>query len=57
MFGHLVLLFDVVMEEVCYKFVRCRRRASSVTLPLPWSKLVSRDNQKFKYVLGQSTCF
>lgn len=54
MFGQSVLLFDVLMEEVCCKVVRCRRRASSVTLPLPWSKLVSLDNQKFEYILEQS---
>lgn len=53
-FGQSVLFFDVVMEEVCCKFVHCRRRASSVTLPIPWSKMVSLDNQKFEYVLGQS---
>lgn len=58
-FGQLVLLSNVVMEEVCCKLVRCRRRASSVTLPLPWSKLVSLDNQKVEYILGQRgwACF
>lgn len=54
MFGCSVLLSDVAMEEVCSKLACCRRRASSVTLPLPWSQLVSLDNQKFEFVLGQS---
>ncbi|CAG08789.1 unnamed protein product [Tetraodon nigroviridis] len=45
-FGQSVLLFDVLMEEVCCKVVHCRRRASSVTLPLPWSKLLPGDLNK-----------
>lgn len=55
-FGQSLLLFDVVMEEVCCRFGRFRRRASSVTLPLPWAKLVSLDNQKFEQFWGR-VCF
>ncbi|XP_036975174.1 rap guanine nucleotide exchange factor 6-like isoform X6 [Acanthopagrus latus] len=39
-------LSDVAMEEVCCRFVRCRRRTSSLTLTLPRSKLLPADLNK-----------
>lgn len=44
-------LSDVAMEEVCCRFVRCRRRTSSLTLTLPRSKLVRPENQRFGFFL------
>lgn len=47
-------LSDVAMEEVCCRFVRCRRRTSSLTLTLPRSKLVRLENRGFGFLLEQS---
>lgn len=49
-------VFGHSMEEQCCRAVRCRRRASSVTLPLHRSKPVRCDTQKFEICSGDVRC-